>query len=457
MVNRLTFPDEVAVYWENGEYIVHNVKVSTWGLFDGEELFIYQTLRTYETVGEATKHLNYDSETISRVIVRALFNRLAFTTAEAAQDSIERARTALNHQPDVPVPNAAYLVMTLRCNLSCTYCYAESGPHVTIQDDLTTAQYKSVLQQVKQLGVRTVIFTGGEPFIRPDIGELIAFAKSLGLRTNAISNGRAITKALVVGQLLGNLDKITISIDSMEPEIHDRNRGHLSHHFAMRALQYFLDTPIVVNVNSTLTNITQTDDYLVLNDFLHDRGVKHKTLFLTEIGRGDVDVQGISSSHRTEIQRGLLKNETDLVNRSPVGTDATLLPLAIRNHCGAGAAEFSVDPKGNVFPCKLLHESEFLAGNLKDSTLQEIWEFSSALRQLRRTTTDTLPNCLPCSFRFICGGSCRAAAYGRTRDIHATLLEECPSLRRQLRHSIWASAKTALAPSPMPVSREDLC
>ncbi len=197
--------------------------------------------------------------------------------------------------------------------------------------------------------------------------------------------------------------------------------------------------------------------YLALNGFLRGKGIKHKTLFLTEIGRGDVDVQGIPLERRTEIQQGLLDNETPVVNSSPVGIDAILLPLTVRNHCGAGAAEFSIDPKGNVFPYKLLHESEFLAGNLRESSLRDIWEFAPALLQLRGTTTESLPNCLPCSFRFICGGSCRASAYGRTNDLHATLIEECPSLRRQLRHNLWASARTALVPTPIPASREDLC
>ena len=456
MLEHLFFPQEVAVYWENGDYIVHNVKVSSWGLFNQEELNIYQTLRNHETVAQAAKRLTSAPETISRVVLRALFNRLAFTNKDDERDSVTQSEEVLRSKPDVPTPSAAYLVMTLRCNLSCTYCYAESGPHISVQGDLTMEEYKSVLQQVKELGVRTVIFTGGEPFTRSDMVELISYAKSLGLRTNAISNGRIINKALVE-RLIGILDKVTISIDSMGPEVHDHNRGKFSHHYAMRALQYFMETPITVNVNSTLTNVIETDDYLTLNTFLRNKGVKHKTLFLTEIGRGDVDVQGIPLERQMEIQQGILDNETALANNSPVGTDAILLPLTIRNHCGAGTAEFSIDPKGNVFPCKLLHDSKFLAGNLRESPLKDIWEFAPTLRELRGTTMETLPNCLPCSFRFICGGSCRASVYGRTNDLHATLTEECPSLRRQLRHNLWASARSSLAPTPMLESREDLC
>jgi len=110
------------------------------------------------------------------------------------------------------------------CNLECPTCFrwtAKPDEH-----ELTADQWKTALTRLKQwLGTFNLTFTGGEPFLRKDILEIFRFAADNGIVTGVVSNGSLIDKELARKIVASGLDGLTLSLNSMVPEIHNKTRG----------------------------------------------------------------------------------------------------------------------------------------------------------------------------------------------------------------------------------------
>ena len=112
--------------------------------------------------------------------------------------------------------------MTGRCNLKCIHCHAFGGE--ASYDELSKEEGMALIDQIASLGIRTFVFTGGEPLMREDLFELIAYAKSKGFTVFIATNGTMITSE--VAKLLRAFNVgVVIGLDGMNPEIHDSIRG----------------------------------------------------------------------------------------------------------------------------------------------------------------------------------------------------------------------------------------
>ncbi len=111
------------------------------------------------------------------------------------------------------------LALTFRCQNDCVHCYA-GGPHET--PELTTVQWKSVIDKLSEIGVFILTFTGGEPTLREDLPELLLYAQNKGMVTGLISNGRKLKdKAFVDVLEKSGLDFVQITLESHKPQVHD--------------------------------------------------------------------------------------------------------------------------------------------------------------------------------------------------------------------------------------------
>ena len=107
-------------------------------------------------------------------------------------------------------PFFTHLCVTERCNLRCRYCQVWKHPHA----ELSTDEFKLVIRRIYEMGVLILSFTGGEPFMRDDIFELIDFAVKIGFVTGITTNGTMSLdkyKAL----LKTNIDRISVSLDGI--------------------------------------------------------------------------------------------------------------------------------------------------------------------------------------------------------------------------------------------------
>jgi MoaA/NifB/PqqE/SkfB family radical SAM enzyme len=127
-------------------------------------------------------------------------------------------------------PFEVQAVLLNACNLRCAYCrFPELPTH-----PLGTAAWLAILRRLGELGCLRIKFQGGEPTLRKDFAELAAAARAAGIRTAVVSNGQRIAEA---PELLDALDECVISVDALDPAVHDAQRGAGSHPRALRALE----------------------------------------------------------------------------------------------------------------------------------------------------------------------------------------------------------------------------
>jgi len=122
------------------------------------------------------------------------------------------------------LPTVVDLSLTYRCQCNCVHCYADADARDT-RNELSTEQWKAVINDCREIGAPLLILTGGDPLLRDDVCELIAHARALGLITRLATNGHLLTRDRVAALKRAGLTQAAVSIDSPDPETHDRLRG----------------------------------------------------------------------------------------------------------------------------------------------------------------------------------------------------------------------------------------
>lgn len=327
--------------------------------------------------------------------------------------------------PDHPVWE-----MTTACNLNCVHCHTAGGKPGA--DELTTAEAKLLLDQLAQIeNFRMMAFTGGEPLVRPDLFELLAYSRALGFSNTIATNATLIDDK--VAQRLHDYGVViaAVSLDGFAAETHDKIRGLPgSFERAVQGMRALTHAGIILHVNITAMeyNVGQVERLMALVDEL-----KTGILLiyqLVPVGRG------------RSIGNAVLDKKTNewLINfmaRAQQRTNAIMEPVAgpqywpfllkqahisggmplrlaerVFHGCSAGRGFIYVKPDGTVWPCPFI---EISCGNIRDYSFKEIWSESEILNQLRTRERSLKGQCGECEYRRLCGG-CRGRAWAATGD-----------------------------------------
>jgi len=308
------------------------------------------------------------------------------------------------------------------CNMYCDHCYRDAGTKT--EEELSTEAAKTMLGQIAKAGFKIMIFSGGEPLMRPDIVELVAHAKSLGLRPVFGTNGTLLT--IELAQKLKDVGTMGmgISLDSLNKEKHN----HLRHYEdaweqAVQGMRNCREVGLPFQIHTTVMewNQSELED---LTDFAVQEGaVAHHFFFLVPTGRA-VSIE--EESLRAEAYEAVLTRIMKKQQMVDIELKPTCAPQFIRiakemgvetrfqRGCLAGTAYCIISPKGQVQPCAYLN---IPLGDVRETPFDEIWHHHPVLNELR--TLDYKEGCGACSYKKNCGG-CRArAAYYHDGDYMA--------------------------------------
>ncbi len=122
------------------------------------------------------------------------------------------------------VPLSVCLAITYRCQCNCSNCYAavKAGENAY---EMSTEELKTLIDEIIALGAIHLNITGGEPLLREDIVDLVAYAHARGLITRISTNGWLLTPERVAALRRAGLNQCGIAIDDADPDTHDRQRG----------------------------------------------------------------------------------------------------------------------------------------------------------------------------------------------------------------------------------------
>ena len=435
-MDKIIVPPRLRTWSENGLHLYYDPYNFVWAKVNDSGRFLIEEFRKHRSIPELANniaqhfHLPVEHATIMIENFVEKFVRDGFLHRNTYRER-ERAQF-----PKLDFPSVLYLHMTNKCNLKCPYCYNKTDREEKIKLErlgmvdpiLSTQEYKNLIARAIECGAKRLIFTGGEALLRPDVMELIEFArqKSSTVFLEMLTNAIKITDA-IAAQMCQLLDGVTISLDGHEKHMHELYRG--KHTFeptilgirrlVKQRLQLKADKPHICLVPVlTEKNIISLKE--IYQFCLDELGADSLNPTLFQAG----DHQGVNTSQIPSVE--VYKRESERVSEyltSRPGHAAAAAeppaPVAARNHCGTGFGEISVDPSGFVYPCQSLHYPEFIAGNVREIDVHEIYNNSPVLKKLRGTTVETLKVCSHCDVRYLCNAGCRATAYNVYHDINA--------------------------------------
>ena len=332
--------------------------------------------------------------------------------------------------------------LTHRCNLKCEHCYLDAGAKKVQRlssdgfedrSELNTEQCLAIVDQIAEFAPESLtILTGGEPLLRRDILDIIRYASGKDLWVVCGTNGVLITENLA--KILGEagLRGLSLSLDALVPEVHDRFRG------VEGAWRNTVNGAAVLR-RAGLSFIVQTTvgkhnvgEISAIADFAYkEMGAKVFNLyFLVPTGRGQF-VSDIAPEEYNSVLQTLAQIQTRYDGR--MITNAKCAPHYVRHlfehdpdskflksftggtgGCPAGAQYMGIRPNGDMTPCPYL---PLYGGNLREQAMAEIWNESELFINIRARNT-LGGRCGECEFNGKCGG-CRARAFGVTGNYMA--------------------------------------
>jgi len=270
------------------------------------------------------------------------------------------------------VPLAVGWALTYICNLSCHYCRRWNIKN----DEITTEEARGMTDKLHKLGLVRINFTGGEPLIRKDIGELIDYAKFKGICVWVNSNGTYVPKLI---KNIKKLDGIALSVEGPD-FIHDVIRKKGSFHEVLDAAEAAQQEGIMVKFAATLNkhNLDYVEDLIKLakkfNTIVTFQPLEGRRLSSKEINPLMPEKELFHNSLNK-----IISYKKSSLYKNNVGNSLNSLkyfldfPKVKPLECAFGRIAFRIEPDGRMGPCALL-SSKKLAIDLRRISIEDIEE-----------------------------------------------------------------------------------
>ena len=291
---------------------------------------------------------------------------------------------------------SAYLHITNICNLNCIGCYSFDRTR-NCKDTLTFENIKHILDELQRNGVENLIISGGEPTIRHDLVDIVAYAKSIGMeRIQVITNGTRYDEEKLK-ELKKYIDALAVSIDgySYDHPRFIRDEGIFSK--VITFVEGARDLGISVSILPTLHhyNIEHIEDYIKLSQELKV-SISFSLLTCSEELEGYIPTEENLDYLASYLYRFMKSGAVPLQDYTS---------LEAKKTCGAGENIISVTAEGDVYPCHMMHDTDKKMGNLLVEPLENIMKNARKI-----PSVDQIHKCSECKVKNVCGGGCKARA-----------------------------------------------
>ncbi|MBU1726588.1 MAG: radical SAM protein [Candidatus Omnitrophica bacterium] len=311
-------------------------------------------------------------------------------------------------RPCIP-PEHVYFSLTNRCCLKCKMCDIAKSPS-KIEDELSTGEIKEIILQIKEIGVKHLIFSGGEPLLRKDLLEILEFSVSQGLKmVDIISNGVLLDDRLIQALIRIKLNHITISLDGMQ-DIHDGIRGAGSfekssigidriNYYKHKFCSFFptvginftimnKNIPDILNIvqfaRKKKCNIVVFQPVLFNNSKMHEK--KRNILWPIEDDLPRLkEVMKQLTSLKSEISDINIYTDDQILNAIPGYFEGKRPGSEFK--CYEAIKRIVITYDGKIWSCMGIY------GDLKNNTLKDIW-FSAQAKSIRERVRKCREHCL---------------------------------------------------------------
>lgn len=289
-----------------------------------------------------------------------------------------------DYAPNMKAPHRMDLMISAmtkngswHCNQKCVHCYA-AGQTQSSEAELSTADWKKIIDKCRENCIPQITFTGGEPTMREDLVELIDYSRWFVTRLN--TNGILLTPELCSRLYKASLDSVQITFYSHDEKVHNSLVGAERYKDTVAGIENALAAGLNISINTPLCTLNR--DYVETLKFLHEKGVTYVTCSgLITTGNATKEASENLQLTNQEI-REILKESVDycysngmeISFTSPGWVDDSFCKeLGITTpNCGACLSNMAITPGGNVVPCQSWLSGPIL-GNMLNDNWKDIW------------------------------------------------------------------------------------
>lgn len=323
-----------------------------------------------------------------------------------------------------PGPAVIGWEITSYCNLKCPHCFSAAA--VRPYNEVSTGDCKRIIESMAHIGVGMIGWTGGEPLLRDDLEELIAYARQLGIKSSITTNGVLLDEKRAISLKQAGNRVMQISLDGSTPEKSHAMRLTTDEEFhkIIEAIDICrrLDMRLFI---ATLIGEENLDDAADMINLAKRKGLDTiRFCGFTPVGRG----KGKDIKARLDFDERLgdlltfienTQRDPEIMAMYDPGFGPTP-PGYTFHECVAGTGTFYLKANGNVYPCTSLLHRDFVVGNINERPLEEIWNDPAMERVANIPRENIHGPCRDCDNFRRCHGACRGAAFAHTGDLYAS-------------------------------------
>jgi len=282
---------------------------------------------------------------------------------------------------DYRAPLKVYFDFTYLCNLECRHCITNSSPRVDRQNELSSEQIVSVMNELARIGVLEIGVGGGEPLCYPDIFPILDHAREVGLNVVLTTNGLLVSTKIAQRLKEVQVSEVRVSFDGSQA-VHDNIRGAGTYLKALKSIGVLLHNGVKTVPRITLCNDDKPGLDLLFKELAATSVSRVKVCLLEARGRAALKenqelfryprntataeyLVELAQKHGLELK---LPDDMAFVTELADGQD---LRRGKHRTCGAGLVTAYISPYGHVQPCSALPKWVF--GNVRSDSFMSAW------------------------------------------------------------------------------------
>lgn len=314
---------------------------------------------------------------------------------------------------------------TRRCNLSCPHCYTAATKKQL--NEMTTEESLRVVDELAALKVTAIGWTGGEPLLRDDLEEVMAYATARGVTMQGVTtNGILLTEARARSLQSAGMNYVQISVDGSTAERNQMMRRARLEDFEIILESVRLCKRLELRVDLAMVLGRATlDDAVPYLELAFREGVKRvRYCGFVPTGRGkrkDI-VDRLMFNGQLGALRAFVEDAVCL--ESPVTMfDPAFGPVPPEwkfHECIAGRSMLYINCIGDVYPCTSLLDDRFKVGNLRERSLADLMADPKMTEVADFPRDQIHGHCRECDSFAVCRGACRGITYAHTKDLYAS-------------------------------------
>lgn len=307
-----------------------------------------------------------------------------------------------------PMISSLQFELSSRCNERCIHCYIPNNKK-NHGFDMPTDKVKKVIDEFAEMGGINVTLSGGEAFLHKDIMEIVQYCREKDLKISILSNLISLKDEQIDKLKTFNISLIQVSLYSMNPVIHDTIttvKGSFAK--TKTAIEKLVAADIPIQISCPIMKANK-EGYTEVLEYAKKLKVKAQTDYIM-MARADLDTENLAnrlSLEETEVLiRNILEHDNsyreDVLEQLPISDEIAfnLERFKKQRVCGVGYDNCCITANGDVYPCA--GWQDYVLGNVYNQTLLDIWENSERVKELRKITQASFPQCIECDARDYC-------------------------------------------------------